>query len=281
MAHWWSRPLDASSPSCLNWLSVCSVLHVPPTPKRMKERGEKRKEEPTPTKRQRALRKGSLTSKLARSCQRALRPEVLRLVDKASLGESQKQSQGQGKTEIRRVIGHALGCPDSPSPVLHSHVPSIPSIPPDPPRYRQQKDWREADALSPQEANRKAATYHCWCGKSLNQTARTSFCIPSYLFRDMDKEVMRNMSRFRLRAHGLKVESYKWLGGSNVCDECESAEVQDETPALFYCNCFEARELRRKYKDLFVDLFKPLHTFARLPIMIRLYSFLGKLSHYN
>eukprot|EP00983_Pelagomonas_calceolata_P117491 1160420-Pelagomonas_calceolata.AAC.21 len=27
---------------------------------------------------------------------------------------------------------------------------------------------------------------------------------------------------------GVKVKSYKWLGGSNVCDKCESAEVQDE-----------------------------------------------------
>eukprot|EP00983_Pelagomonas_calceolata_P053745 1143411-Pelagomonas_calceolata.AAC.2 len=25
--------------------------------------------------------------------------------------------------------------------------------------------WREADALSPQEVNRKAVTYHRWCGK--------------------------------------------------------------------------------------------------------------------
>eukprot|EP00983_Pelagomonas_calceolata_P075346 1152970-Pelagomonas_calceolata.AAC.3 len=28
MARWWS------SSNCLNWLSVCSVQHVPPTPKR-------------------------------------------------------------------------------------------------------------------------------------------------------------------------------------------------------------------------------------------------------
>jgi len=34
---------------------------------------------------------------------------------------------------------------------------------------------------------------------------------------------------------------------------------------LFYCDCFELCELRRKYKDLFIDLFKPLHTFAQLP----------------
>eukprot|EP00983_Pelagomonas_calceolata_P132471 1161868-Pelagomonas_calceolata.AAC.19 len=44
--------------------------------------------------------------------------------------------------------------------------------------------WREADALSPRE--------------------------------DLDKGVMRNLSRFRFRAHCLKVESCKWLGGSRA-----------------------------------------------------------------
>eukprot|EP00983_Pelagomonas_calceolata_P127115 1161370-Pelagomonas_calceolata.AAC.10 len=47
----------------------------------------------------------------------------------------------------------------------------------------------------------------------LNKTAHTPFCIPSYLFKDLDKGVMRN--------------------------KCECAEVQDEKHALFYCNCFE------------------------------------------
>eukprot|EP00983_Pelagomonas_calceolata_P019022 598223-Pelagomonas_calceolata.AAC.1 len=74
-------------------------------------------------------------------------------------------------------------------------------------RYRQQKAWREADALNPREVNRKAVTSHHWCGVPLNQTASTPFCIPSYLFKDRDKGVMRNVSRFRLRAHCLKVES--------------------------------------------------------------------------
>eukprot|EP00983_Pelagomonas_calceolata_P016002 507285-Pelagomonas_calceolata.AAC.1 len=32
-------------------------------------------------------------------------------------------------------------------------------------RYRQQKVWKEADALSPRELNRKAVTCHHWCGK--------------------------------------------------------------------------------------------------------------------
>eukprot|EP00983_Pelagomonas_calceolata_P068773 1150069-Pelagomonas_calceolata.AAC.1 len=55
------------------------------------------------------------------------------------------------------------------------------------------------------------------------------------------------------------------LGGLNVCDKCECAEVQDAIHALFYCNCFEVCELRRKYKDLLIDPFKPLHAFAWLP----------------
>eukprot|EP00983_Pelagomonas_calceolata_P086054 1156675-Pelagomonas_calceolata.AAC.5 len=80
-----------------------------------------------------------------------------------------------------------------------------------------------------------------------------------------DKEVMRNVSRFRFRAHCLKVVSCKWLDGSSICDECECAEVQDKKHVLFYCSCFEVCKLHRKYKDLSIDLFKPLHTFAQLP----------------
>eukprot|EP00983_Pelagomonas_calceolata_P073905 1152321-Pelagomonas_calceolata.AAC.1 len=59
-------------------------------------------------------------------------------------------------------------------------------------RYRQQKVWREADALSPREVNRKAVTYYHWCGVPSNQTACTPLCIPSYLFKNLDKGVMRN-----------------------------------------------------------------------------------------
>eukprot|EP00983_Pelagomonas_calceolata_P010864 351079-Pelagomonas_calceolata.AAC.1 len=38
----------------------------------------------------------------------------------------------------------------------------------------------------------ESMTYHHWCGKPLNQTARTPFCAPSCLFKDLDKGVMRN-----------------------------------------------------------------------------------------
>eukprot|EP00983_Pelagomonas_calceolata_P110776 1159712-Pelagomonas_calceolata.AAC.5 len=102
--------------------------------------------------------------------------------------------------------------------------------------YRQQKVWREADALSPREVNRKAVAYHHWCRKPLHQTARAPFCVPSYLFQDSDKEAMRNLIWFGLHAHCLKVESctFEWLDGFKTCDNCERAEVQDRKHALYY-----------------------------------------------
>ena len=83
-------------------------------------------------------------------------------------------------------------------------------------RYRQQKVWREADDLDPRAVNKKVVTYHKWCGKSLKQCAGPPFILPSYLCMELKRKVVRNVSRFRLRAHHLKVESCKWLGGSDV-----------------------------------------------------------------
>eukprot|EP00983_Pelagomonas_calceolata_P076642 1153499-Pelagomonas_calceolata.AAC.1 len=49
-------------------------------------------------------------------------------------------------------------------------------------RYRQEKVWREADALSPQEVNRKTVTYRHWCGKPLNQTACTHHVVSHHIY---------------------------------------------------------------------------------------------------
>ena len=66
--------------------------------------------------------------------------------------------------------------------------------------------------------NKKAVTYHKWCSES--GPRGSPFSIPSYLYKDLDKHVLRNSSRFRLRAHHLRVESCKWHGGSSICDKC-------------------------------------------------------------
>ena len=45
--------------------------------------------------------------------------------------------------------------------------------------------------------------------------------VPRYLHLDLPKHVMRNISRFRLRAHTLKGEAAAWLeDGFCVCDQC-------------------------------------------------------------
>ena len=132
-------------------------------------------------------------------------------------------------------------------------------------RFRHLKVWREADFSCPCAVNKKAVTYHKWCRSSESGPRGSPFSIPSYLYKDLDKHVLRrNFSRFRLRAHHLIVESCKWHGGSSICDKCECGEVQDEKHVLFFCKCAEVCELRMRYRDLFAieRMFKTLRVFA-------------------
>ena len=98
--------------------------------------------------------------------------------------------------------------------------------------------------------------FHKWCGSSESGPKGSPFSIPSYLYKDLDKHVLRNFSRFRLRAHHLRVESCKWHGGSSICEKCECGEVQDEKHVLFFCKCAEVCELRMRCRDLFEGMFK-------------------------
>ena len=82
------------------------------------------------------------------------------------------------------------------------------------------KVWREANFSCPRAVNKKAVTYHKWCGSSESGPRGSPFSIPSYLYKDQDKHVLRNFSRFKLRAHHFRVESCKWHGGSSICDNC-------------------------------------------------------------
>ena len=67
---------------------------------------------------------------------------------------------------------------------------------------------------------------------------------------------MRNISRFRLRAHTLKVKAEAWLeDGSRVCDQCpgEDEHVQNEVHALLFsvlCTYGVIQKLHRKYRSL-------------------------------
>eukprot|EP00983_Pelagomonas_calceolata_P047478 1140662-Pelagomonas_calceolata.AAC.3 len=63
---------------------------------------------------------------------------------------------------------------------------------------------------------------------------------------------MRNVNRFRLRAHTLKVETAAW-DTQNVllCDRCSCDEIQDKAHALLVCRDANVCALRRKFAYLF------------------------------
>jgi len=74
-------------------------------------------------------------------------------------------------------------------------------------RFRHLKVWREANFSCPRAVNKKAVTYHKWYGSSESGPRGSPFSIPSNLYKDLDKHVLKNFSRFRLRAHHLRLHS--------------------------------------------------------------------------
>jgi len=60
---------------------------------------------------------------------------------------------------------------------------------------------------------------------------------PPYLYHDLPKRVVRNVSRFHLCGHALAVKSSIWCGGNGHCDnlKCCGAAVQNEVHVLFHC----------------------------------------------
>ena len=78
--------------------------------------------------------------------------------------------------------------------------------------------------------------------------------VPRYLHLDLSKHVMRDISRFHLRAHTLKVEAAAWHeDGSCVCDQRpgEDELVQNEVHALLICQDHRVCELRKHFSFLF------------------------------
>eukprot|EP00983_Pelagomonas_calceolata_P047244 1140546-Pelagomonas_calceolata.AAC.2 len=69
---------------------------------------------------------------------------------------------------------------------------------------------------------------------------------------DLSPHVMRNVSRFRLSAQTLKVETAAWeTQNSLLYDRCSRDEVQDEVHALLIRRDADVCALRRKYGYLF------------------------------
>ena len=93
-------------------------------------------------------------------------------------------------------------------------------------KHRMRGVWRDAELVDPNTHNIKLATYHSWFAIPFSRNERMPINVPWYLHLDLSKHVMRNISRFRLRAHTLKVEAAAWLeDGSRVCDKCPGEDA--------------------------------------------------------
>ena len=79
------------------------------------------------------------------------------------------------------------------------------------------------------------------------------FSLPRYLHLDLGKQTLRNVSRFRLHAHTLRVETASWQQHNACCEKCDMQAVQDEKHAIFHCSCIQMCTLRMRYADLFHD----------------------------
>jgi hypothetical protein len=107
--------------------------------------------------------------------------------------------------------------------------------------------------------NNKLATYHSWFATPFSRNERMPINVPRYLHLDLSKHVKRNVSRFRLCAHTLKVEAAAWLeDGSRVCDKCpgEDEQVQNKVHALLFCQDHRVCELRKQFSFLLTPFFE-------------------------
>ena len=75
------------------------------------------------------------------------------------------------------------------------------------------------------------------------------------MFLDLPRDVIRNVARFRLRVHTLRVETVTWNPRSPpACDLCEADDdVQDEQHVIFHCTHPHVVSLRRRFASLFSE----------------------------
>jgi hypothetical protein len=74
-------------------------------------------------------------------------------------------------------------------------------------KHRMRGVWRDADLVDSNTHNNNLAIHHSWFATPFSRNERMPTIVSRYLHLDLSKHVMRNVSRFRLRAHTLKVET--------------------------------------------------------------------------
>eukprot|EP00983_Pelagomonas_calceolata_P046323 1140108-Pelagomonas_calceolata.AAC.1 len=104
-------------------------------------------------------------------------------------------------------------------------------------RLRLRDVWNTAVTNAASVPRNSVSLYQSLCpfGSNLRAPVRT----PRHMSLNLSGHVLRNVSRFRLRAHTLHVDRAIWSRGeeSAVCDRCNLLEDQDEAHVLFSSVC--------------------------------------------
>jgi len=106
---------------------------------------------------------------------------------------------------------------------------------------RMARVWNDVLELNPRAdslpgGTRMATTYHAWMAVPWRGDGRPP--LPHYLSGRLPADVMRDVARFRLSSHYLKVETGRWHEiprRDRVCDMCGLGQVQDEHHVLLEC----------------------------------------------
>ncbi len=122
-------------------------------------------------------------------------------------------------------------------------------------RERLRAVWRELDGADPRTHAQKLATYHAWMALPLkpSNVRGLPHVLPRYLELELSRHVLRNIARFRLRAHTLRVETGCWQSHNRICDKCDLHDVQYEKHVLFLCPWLKMCCLRRRIEEQFAD----------------------------
>ncbi len=144
------------------------------------------------------------------------------------------------------------------------------------------KVWRDIADMNPLDSDNELVTYHSWFACPLLDPQADShtrvrnggapLLPPRYLHLDLPKHVMRNVSRFRLRAHTLAVESSIWRGGNGHCDKV--CVLRFKMRCMFFftatgktCLCALSEESTLSFSSLTADpfLWRPLTFNVEVP----------------
>ncbi len=96
--------------------------------------------------------------------------------------------------------------------------------------------WNQANQLGNEDQRDKAAKYHDWFALPLRSATVDGppFSVPWYLHLDLGKQTQRNVARFRLHSHALRVETRSWEHHDGTCNKCGLQQFKTKN-TLFSC----------------------------------------------